>query len=242
MGSATTSEQKQAERPDLCSQRSRVPLKDDTSNGRWMEPWLGEWTYIVKNQVHSFDITIHKKHLMYTEQVGPNVVHGLVRVHNISSNRSVCITVKKMNFEIHLDRTKMVARYRTIGSSKWTKEIGVMKVDEIADEELGEGELVFVGTHSSDGWNKSTLRNTWKNTPARGCRDEELDELPSLPRVTSIRGSSARHLNSLKYTQQEPSVESDEIVEMMKENSTRRSIRFAEDVKKAFVESLMGAE
>jgi len=242
MGSVIASEQKQADRPNLGSQRSRVPLKDDASNGRWMETWLGEWTYIVKNQVHSFDITIHKKHLMYTEQVGPNVIHGLVRVHNIASNRSACITVKKMNFEIHLDRTKMVARYRTIGSSKWTKEIGVMKVDEITDTEFEEEELLFLDAQSSDGWNKSTLRNTWKNTPVRGCQDEELVDLPSLPRVKSVRGSSIRQLNSLKFTQQKPSVESDEIVKLMKKNSTRRSIRFAEDVKKAFVESLTRAE
>jgi len=227
VGAFAASEQKHAERPVAFGpERSRVPLKHDPSNNRWMEPWLGEWTYIVKNQVHSFDITLHKNRLLYTERVGPTVVHGLVNAHNSASNSSACITVKQMNFEIHLHRIKMVARYRSIGSSKWTKEIDVLKVEEITDEELDEEEL-SLDAQNSDGWNKSTLRNTWKNASVRGCRDE-MDNLPSLPPVKSLRGSSVRQLNSLRFTQQKPSAESDEIVKLMKKNSTRRSIRFAE--------------
>jgi len=242
VGSVAASVQKHAEHPIAFGpERSRVPLQDDPSNNRWMAPWLGEWTYIIKNQVHSFDITLQKNCLLYTERVGPTIVHGLVNVHNSASNSSACITVKKMNFEIHLNRLKMVARYRSIGSSKWTKEIDVLKVEEITDEELDEEELSH-DDQSSDRWNKNTLRNTWKNATVKGCRDEEVSNLPSLPSVKSLRGSSIRQLNSLRFTQQGPSVESDEIVKLMKKNSTRRSIRFAKDETKALVESLTGAE
>jgi len=239
VGSGAASEQKHAQSPvALGPEKSRVPLKHDTLNVRWMEPWLGEWTYIIKNVVHSFDITLHKNRLLYTERVGPTVVHGLVNVRNVAFNDSAYITVKKMNFEIHLHRLKMVARYRTIGASKWTKEIDVLKVDEIADEEFYAGE-VSVDAQCSDEWNKNTLRNTWKNVSVQGC---DLGNLPSLPPVHSLRGTSVRQLNTLRFTQQKPSVESDEIVQLMQKNSTRRSIRFAEDEQKAFVELLTGAE
>jgi len=242
VGSAAASEQKHAQRPVAFGpERSRVPLKDHPSNNKWMEPWLGEWTYIVRNQVHSFEITLRKNRLLYVERVGPTIVHGLVSVHKSTSNSSARITVKQMNCEIHLNRLKMVARYRSIGSSKWTKEIDVLKVEEITDEEL-DGEEPSLDDQSSGGWNKSTLRNTWKNATVQGCRDEETDILPSLPSVKSLRGTSIRQQKSLRFTQQGPSVESDEILKLMKKNSTRRSIRFAKDETKAFVESLTGAE
>lgn len=188
-------------------------------------PWIGEWTYIIKNQVHSFDITNQNGKLYYTENMGSNKIKGKVMIKD--NNQSARIVAKSMNFEIDLNRKKMVARYRTIGSSKWTKEIGLMKVDEIDD----------VGTEGSLSWNKSTLRNTWKNASLR----DTLPREPSIRRDSTMRGCSVRKMDSMRnYTVgRSQSTNSQDVEELFQQNSTRRSIRFAEECKQQFLDDLM---
>jgi len=193
--------------------------------------WCGEWTYIIKNHVHSFDITLEQGKLIYTENMGPSTIRGKVVPHD--SNKNARIRCKKMKFEIDIDRVNMMARYRTVGSKKWTKTIPLMKVDEIEDAESG----------CSLSWNKSTLRNTWKNT-ASTISPGDLQsgsETPDdkVPRDNSMRGCSIRKMASLrKYTSRQQSIKSDEVEELFKQNSTRRSIRFAEDVKNELLQEL----
>jgi len=183
-------------------------------------PWLGEWTYIIKNQVHSFDITYENGKLCYSEDMGPTTIKGKVTVDEV--NNTARIIAKSMNFEIDINRESMVARYRTRGSEKWTKKISLMKVDEIEEQSDSEAEL---------SWNKSTLRNTWKNQSLRdesakfSFSDGECDF-----KADSMRGSSIRKMNSMRVTKnQSKSMDSCEVDELFKKNTTRRSIRFAED-------------
>jgi hypothetical protein len=195
--------------------------------------WCGEWTYIIKNQVHSFDITVEHGRLIYTENMGSSVIRGKVALN--SSNKNARIIAKQMQFEIDIDRMKMMARYRTIGSKKWTKKIPLMKVDEIDDTKSESG--------CSLSWNKSTLRNTWKNTPFRDhsstAETPDSASAGKVPRDRSMRGCSIRKMASMrKYTTRQESTQSDDVEELFRKNSTRRSIRFAEDVKNELLEEL----
>lgn len=191
--------------------------------------WCGEWTYIIKNQVHSFDITVEQGRLIYTENMGSSVIRGRVALN--SSNKNARIIAKQMQFEIDIDRVKMMARYRTIGSKKWTKKIPLMKVDEIDDTKSESG--------CSLSWNKSTLRNTWKNTPYSSPETPDAAAAGKVPRDRSMRGCSIRKMASMrKYTTRQDSTKSDDVEELFRKNSTRRSIRFAEDVKNELLEEL----
>jgi len=220
-------------------------MEDITPVEDWMLPWLGEWTYIIKNQVHSFDITANSNgKLMYTENMGMTAISGRVNVNE--ETRSARIVARGMNFEIDINREKMVARYRTIGSSKWTKEIDLMKVDEIDTPPLSNN------PSKSLSWNKKTLRNTWTNTSLSRGPSHRADKNHLKPGLTdhksltrestanSLRGCSIRKLNSLKYCNagETPSVKSEELDELVKRNTSRRSIRFAPGVKGSDVSGL----
>eukprot|EP00492_Amphilonche_elongata_P005019 TRINITY_DN585_c0_g1_i1.p1 TRINITY_DN585_c0_g1~~TRINITY_DN585_c0_g1_i1.p1 ORF type:complete len:70 (-),score=6.36 TRINITY_DN585_c0_g1_i1:886-1095(-) len=58
---------------------------------------------------------------------GRVMVKGRVLVDKERNTRARIIA-KSMNFEIDIDRIACVARYRTIGASKWTKKINLEKV------------------------------------------------------------------------------------------------------------------
>jgi len=184
--------------------------------------WVGEWTYIVRNEVHSFDITVKDGKLYYLEDMGMATVRGKVSVKGTQAR----IVAKKMNFEILLDRKKMIARYRNIGSKKWTKEISVLKVDEI-DSDI----------EPSCDWHVSTLQNTWRNQSMRDNPSDGSCVLKrSQSRNLSARGSSMRRADSLKYIEDQPSEDSADISELVRRNTSRRSIRFTEDTKKELLE------
>lgn len=176
-------------------------------------PWVGEWTYIVRNEVHSFDILAQNGKLVYVENMGMTTMRGQVFPKKDGTAK---IVAKKMNFEIFLDRKKMVARYRTMGTKKWTKEIQVLKVNEI-DDALEDtcGEL-------------DTLANTWRN---QSMHDQPSDgSLSRLVRDGSSRGCSLRRAVSLKYVKSQQS--DTDVEELYRRNTSKRSIRFAPDVVK----------
>jgi len=189
--------------------------------------WCGEWTYIIKNQVHSFDITVEKGKLVYTENMGASIIRGKVVLNGENSHAR--IIVKSMKFEIDINRLDMMARYRAIGSKKWTKTIPLMKVDEIEDSVSG----------VSLSWNKSTLRNTWKNTAVPDY-NAVTPEASFVPRDRSMRGCSIRKMASMRnYTvDRQQSTKSEDVADLFEQNSLRRSIRFAPDVKDELLKEL----
>jgi len=194
---------------------SKAPVKKLIDES--FEAWVGEWTYIVRNEVHSFDITVQDGKLVYLENMGMTIMRGNV----FPTGKTAKIVAKKMNFEIFLDRSKMIARYRTIGTKKWTKEISVLKVDEIDSET----------EHSLD-WQASTLKNTWRNQSMHE-KPEDVTSRKGLVRDGSIRGSSLRRAISLKkHIKDQPSEDIAEMEELVRRNTSRRSIRFGDDVKK----------
>jgi len=174
-------------------------------------PWVGEWTYIVRNEVHSFDIMIENGKLVYLENMGMTTMRGNVFVKKEGTTAK--IVAKKMNFEIFLDRTKMIARYRTLGTKKWTKEIQVLKVNEI-DSGMDNASCDSLGT----------LANTWRN---QSMHDDPADGSGRLVRDGSIRGCSIRRATSLKYVGQKSDTD---VEELFRQNTSKRSIRFADDV------------
>jgi len=217
----------------------------------WMEPWLGEWTYIIKNQVHSFDITSKDGELMYEENMGRVMVKGGVVVDKKRNNRARIIA-KSMNFEIDLDRVAGVARYRKIGASKWSKKINLEKVhtipDTTDDESLSLWQHNKNGTQGSEKVARDTLRNTWRNQDSvRGlCRDlqEDIARSKTLPRLGSMRRRSIRKMNTAKHynENQEQSFDQQGIDELFRRNSSRKSIRFAEEDKIALLADTMNEE
>jgi len=194
---------------------SKAPVKKLSDES--FEAWVGEWTYIVRNEVHSFDITVQDGKLVYLENMGMTTMRGNV----FPTGKTAKIVAKKMNFEIFLDRSKMIARYRAIGTKKWTKEISVLKVDEIDSET----------EHSLD-WQASTLKNTWRNQSMHE-KPEDVTSRKGLVRDGSYRGSSLRRAISLKkHIEDQPSEDIAEMEELVRRNTSRRSIRFGDDVKK----------
>merc|ERR1719461_788626 len=172
---------------------------------------------MVKNEVHSFDILVHKGKLVYSETMGGKVVLGRVVPKDEYRARIVC---KKLKFEIDLNREDMVARYRTLGTKKWTKEIDLMKVVEIEDETTSHPDAV---SQSFD-WDRDTLKNTWRNT-GKGVQLSDTHE--EAKRTGSIRGASYRKMQSLKLVTAEENGSATSSVDLLfKQNSTRRSIRF----------------
>jgi len=201
---------------------SKAPVKKLSDES--FEAWVGEWTYIVRNEVHSFDITVQDGKLIYLENMGMTTMRGDVFP---TQGKTAKIVAKKMNFEIFLDRRKMIARYRTIGTKKWTKEISVLKVDEIDSET----------EHSLD-WQASTLKNTWRNQSMHE-KPEDVTGRKDLVRGGSIRGSSLRRAISLKkHIDDQPSEDIAEMEELVRRNTSRRSIRFDDYVKKELRELL----
>jgi len=189
---------------------SKAPKKEVVPEGSFA-PWVGEWTYIVRNEVHSFDIMAENGKMVYLENMGMTTMRGQVYVKKEGTTAK--IVAKKMNFEIFLDRTKMIARYRTLGTKKWTKEIQVLKVNEIdsgmdgvASDSLG------------------TLANTWRN---QSMHDNPMNGSGRLVRDGSARGCSLRRAISLKYVGHQSDTD---VEELFRRNTSKRSIRFADDV------------
>jgi len=217
----------------------------------WMEPWLGEWTYIIKNQVHSFDITSKDGELMYSEIMGRVMVKGGVVVDKKRNTRARIIA-KSMNFEIDLDRLAGVARYRKIGASKWSKKINLEKVhtipDTTDDESLSLWQHNKNGTQGSEEVARDTLRNTWRNQDSMRdlCKDlqEDIARSKTLPRLGSMRRRSIRKMNTAKHynENQEQSFDQQGIDELFRRNSSRKSIRFAEEDKIALLADTMNEE
>jgi len=113
--------------------------------------WIGDWSYIIKNEVHNFKIRKHRGNLVYVEEMGHMTMTGTVKAQEETAR----ITSQKMNFEIDLNRKKKIAKYRNLGSSKWTKDIQLLKLgEEFDDGDDGTGESA---------WSRSTLRNTFRN-------------------------------------------------------------------------------
>jgi len=190
---------------------SKAPKKEAVPDESFA-PWVGEWTYIVRNEVHSFDIMVENGKMVYLENMGMTTMRGKVFVKKEGTTAK--IVAKKMNFEIFLDRTKMIARYRTLGTKKWTKEIQVLKVNEIDS-----------GMDAVSDASLGTLANTWRN---QSMHDNPCDGSAQLVRDGSARGCSLRRAISLKYVGQQSDTDVDEL---LKRNTSRRSIRFGEDVK-----------
>jgi len=89
--------------------------------------------------------------LVYVEEMGHITMKGMVKAQEETAR----ITSQEMKFEIDLDRKKQVAKYRNLGSSKWTKDIQLLKLgEELEDGDEGTGESA---------WSRSTLRNTFRN-------------------------------------------------------------------------------
>lgn len=175
------------------------------------EGWVGEWTYIVRNEVHSFDLMVEDGKLIYLENMGMTTMKGQVFLQK--GGKTAKIVAKKMNFEIFLDRAKMIARYRTLGTKKWTKEIQVLKVNEIDS-----------GMDGLSCDSLGTLANTWRN---QSMHDNPCDGSAQLVRDGSARGCSIRRAVSLKFVGQLS--ESTDVDELLKRNTSRRSIRFGKD-------------
>jgi len=189
---------------------SRIPKKEVAPDESFA-PWVGEWTYIVRNEVHSFDIMTEDGKLVYVENMGMTTMRGNVFVKKEGTTAK--IVAKKMNFEIFLDRSKMIARYRTLGTKKWTKEIQVLKVNEI-DSGMDNVSCDSLGT----------LANTWRN---QSMHDNPTDGSGRLVRDGSVRGCSLRRATSLKYVGQKSDTD---VEELLRQNTSKRSIRFADDV------------
>lgn len=222
---ARTPTAEDAELPCKNLERLDSLLETDT------DAWVGEWTYMVKNEVHSFDILVHKGKLVYSETMGGTVVLGRVVPKDEYRARIIC---KKMKFEIDLNREDMVARYRTLGTKKWTKKIDLMKVDEIEDETTGRT------VEESFDWNRDTLKNTWRNT-GKGIQLSDTHE--EAKRTGSIRGASYRKMQSLKLVTAEENGSATSSVDLLfKQNSTRRSIRFEDEEKADLVADLLASE
>jgi len=198
-------EQNMSKAPKVASKKEVIP---DES----FAPWVGEWTYIVRNEVHSFDIMVENGKMVYLENMGMTTMRGKVFVKKEGTTAK--IVAKKMNFEIFLDRTKMIARYRTLGTKKWTKEIQVLKVNEIDS-----------GMDGLSCDSLGTLANTWRN---QSMHDNPCEESAQLVRDGSARGCSIRRAISLKFVGQQS--ESTDVDELLKRNTSRRSIRFGKDV------------
>lgn len=196
---------------------SKAPILKEVAVENSFAPWVGEWTYIVRNEVHSFDILAQNDQLIYLENMGMATMRGKVFLKKDGTTAKV--VAKKMNFEIFLDRKKMVARYRTIGTKKWTKEISLLKVDEIDSD--------FEDVSCDE---QSTLANTWRNQSMHdGPTDGSLRLVRDKSSCMSLsRGCSLRRAISLKYVK---SKESDtDVEELYRRNTSKRSIRFAPDV------------
>jgi len=185
--------------------------------------WLGEWTYIVKNEVHSFDIIVQKKKLIYTEDMGGRTIYGKV---SVESNNQARIISKTMNFEIQLvrrDEDSHVARYRQLGSKKWTKEISLMKVDEIGF--TSEDSKLSVQDSAS-----RTLANTWRNATSPLPR-----YIPQSQSAPSMRGCdirkqlSERHVAVSSTMPDFRKVDKEE-TELFRLNSQRKKIGFLKEV------------
>jgi len=120
--------------------------------------WLGEWSYYVNGQVHSFTITNKRGQLVYEEWAGSVKMTGKAT----ATSETCCIKCKKMNFEIELNRESQTARYRQKGSKKWTKKIQLMKLEEASLTDEMDGSSTFSRQ-------RSTLRNTLKNKTSMPC-------------------------------------------------------------------------
>jgi len=190
---------------------SKAPVKKEVQS---FEGWVGEWTYIVRNEVHSFDLMVEDGKLIYLENMGMTTMKGQVFLQK--GGKTAKIVAKKMNFEIFLDRVKMIARYRTLGAKKWTKEIQVLKVNEI-DDSGQEPSCDSLGT----------LKNTWRN---QSMHDSPTNESGCLVRDGSARGCSLRRAQSLKFVAHQSENSSTDIQELYKRNTSKRSIRFQDEV------------
>jgi len=188
--------------------------------------WIGEWTYIIKSEVHSFDIVVHKKKLIYTEELGGRIVHGRVIV--VDENRAR-ITSKTMKFEIEIvrrDEDTHVARYRALGSKKWTKEITLLKVDEIGSPS-SKSHPNKVTLHSDPSLNDNrTLTNTWRNTNHSKRSISHSDFT-----AETMRGRDRRkHLSSRHVTVSAPPIHKQDSEEekLFRLNSQRKKIAFVD--------------
>jgi len=121
------------------------------------EYWIGEWSYYVRSQVHSFTISSRRGQLVYEEVSGSTRMTGKAT----ATSETCLIKCKKMNFEIELNRESQTARYRQKGSKKWTKKINLFKLEEAS--------LTEQGGSSTFSRQRSTLRNTLKNRNSLPC-------------------------------------------------------------------------
>merc|ERR1719414_2091443 len=76
--------------------------------------WIGEWSYYVRSQVHSFTISNRRGQLVYEEVSGSTKMTGKAT----ATSETCLIKCKKMNFEIELNRESQTARYRQKGLKK----------------------------------------------------------------------------------------------------------------------------
>jgi len=173
-----------------------------------------------ENEVHSFDIIVQNKRLIYTEDMGGRTIYGKVAVEG---NNQARIISKTMNFEIELvrrDEDTHVARYRQLDSNKYTREINLMKVDEIGFS--SEDSMLSVKDSASHGMR--TLANTWKN-----AKSPDVDYFPQRESAPSMRGRDIRRQNSSRHvTASTPDLRKEDLEEskLFHQNSQRKKIAF----------------
>lgn len=200
--------------------------------------WIGEWTYLIKNEVHSFDILAREDKLVYSERLDSCICVGRVFVKDEHRARIVC---KKMKFEIEINREDMIARYRTLGTKKWSRDVGLMKVDDIEVEPewtTDADDSIFAGTLNENctDWDRDTLRNTWKNIKIDLPKPTTSNEKAR----SSMRGAAYRKMRSLELVNKNLKRSmSDNTAELLRRNSSRRTLRFSDDVKDAFSDTLL---